>query len=57
MRQNGTTVDEAVAYKVSASVAENSSSDPMAAAAAIWTAHPQSTEAIAETCEIGGLGG
>ena len=44
-------------YKVSAFVAEYSPPDPMAAAAAIWTAHPQSIEAMAKACEIGGRAG
>jgi hypothetical protein len=44
--------DKAVTYKVSAEVAEYLSPDPMAAAAAIWTAHPQSIEAIANPCGL-----
>lgn len=53
MRQNILNRGTAVTYKVSTVVAEYLLPDPIAPAAAIWTAHPQPMEAMAKQREFG----
>lgn len=52
-RENEQSTDGSETYKVCALVAEYSPPDPMAAAAVIWTAHPQSMEVMPGSHEVG----